>query len=102
MTMPLMRPKRKNPVLRTRQMNLPPWARSRVALGLTAVGILGPDTFTWRLLSFAAFPVAVLLTGIGLPDDRLHAPDEKLDLKQLWDGINVFKRFYQLLAEMRA
>ena len=24
MTMPLMRPKRKNPVLRTRQMNLPP------------------------------------------------------------------------------
>ena len=43
----------------------------------------------------------VLLTGIGLPDDRLHAPDEKLDLKQLWDGINVFRRFYQLLAEMR-
>ncbi len=43
----------------------------------------------------------VLLTGIALPDDRLHAPDEKLDLKQLWDGINVFKRFYQLLAEMR-
>ena len=42
----------------------------------------------------------VLLTGIGLPDDRLHAPDEKLDLKQLWDGINVFQRFYQLLAEM--
>mgnify|MGYP001003113728 CR=1 FL=1 len=35
MTMPLMRPRRKNPVLRTRQMNLPPWARSRVALGLT-------------------------------------------------------------------
>ncbi|MBV6273929.1 SDR family NAD(P)-dependent oxidoreductase [Alcaligenaceae bacterium CGII-47] len=36
MTMPLMQPKRKNPVLRTRQMNLPPWARSRVALGITA------------------------------------------------------------------
>ncbi|SEA37282.1 SDR family NAD(P)-dependent oxidoreductase [Variovorax sp. YR216] len=36
MTMPLMRPKRKNPVLRTRQMNLPPWARGRVALGITA------------------------------------------------------------------
>ena len=35
MTMPLMPSKRKNPVLRTRQMNLPPWARSRVALGLT-------------------------------------------------------------------
>jgi acetylornithine deacetylase/succinyl-diaminopimelate desuccinylase-like protein len=42
---------------------------------------------------------AVLLTGIGLPDDRLHAPDEKLDLQQLWDGIRVFGRFYQLMGE---
>jgi acetylornithine deacetylase/succinyl-diaminopimelate desuccinylase-like protein len=44
----------------------------------------------------------VILTGIGLPDDRLHAPDEKLDLKQLWDGIEVFKRFYQLLGGTRS
>jgi acetylornithine deacetylase/succinyl-diaminopimelate desuccinylase-like protein len=44
---------------------------------------------------------AVLLTGIGLPDDRLHAPDEKLDLQQLWDGIRVFGRFYQLMGERR-
>lgn len=41
MTMPFMRPKRKNPVLRTRQMNLPPWARGRVALGLTAAAAEG-------------------------------------------------------------
>ncbi|HKV70671.1 MAG TPA: dipeptidase [Gemmatimonadales bacterium] len=41
----------------------------------------------------------VVMTGIGLPDDRLHAPNEKLDLKQLWDGIKVFKRFYELLGE---
>ncbi|PYO94334.1 MAG: peptidase M20, partial [Gemmatimonadetes bacterium] len=40
----------------------------------------------------------VILTGIGLPDDRLHAPNEKLDLKQLWDGIRVFGRFYELLG----
>src|SRR5213594_620298 len=40
----------------------------------------------------------VVLTGIGLPDDRLHAPNEKLDLKQLWDGIKVFRRFYDLLG----
>ena len=40
----------------------------------------------------------VVMTGIGLPDDRLHAPNEKLDLKQLWDGINVFRRFYELLG----
>lgn len=44
----------------------------------------------------------VILTGIGLPDDRLHAPDEKLDLKQLWDGIEVFKRFGELLGEANA
>ena len=41
MTMPLMRPKRKNPVLRTRQMNLPPWQRGRVALGMTAAAAEG-------------------------------------------------------------
>jgi len=41
----------------------------------------------------------VILTGIGLPDDRLHAPDEKLDLQQLWDGIRVFQRFYELLGK---
>src|SRR5216110_2501129 len=40
----------------------------------------------------------VILTGIGLPDDRLHAPNEKLDLNQLWDGIRVFRRFYELLG----
>ncbi len=44
----------------------------------------------------------VILTGIGLPDDRLHAPNEKLDLKQLWDGINVFRRFYELLGRGNA
>ncbi len=41
MTMPLMKPKRKNPVRRTPQMNLPPWGRSRVALGLTAAAAEG-------------------------------------------------------------
>jgi acetylornithine deacetylase/succinyl-diaminopimelate desuccinylase-like protein len=41
----------------------------------------------------------VILTGIGLPDDRLHAPNEKLELKQLWDGIEVFRRFYELMGE---
>ena len=44
----------------------------------------------------------VVMTGIGLPDDRLHAPDEKLDLQQLWDGIKVFRRFYELLGAVRA
>ena len=41
----------------------------------------------------------VLLTGIGLPDDGLHSPNEKLDLAQLWTGIRVFGRFFELFAE---
>jgi len=49
--------------------------------------------------ALAASGAPVILTGIGLPDDRLHAPDEKLDLKQLWDGIEVFRRFYELLGK---
>lgn len=41
MTMPFMKPPRKNPVLRTPQINLPPAARGRVALGLTAAAAEG-------------------------------------------------------------
>ena len=41
MTEPIVRPKRKNPVLRTRQTVLPPWQRSRVALGMTAAAAAG-------------------------------------------------------------
>src|SRR5438552_2964072 len=41
----------------------------------------------------------VLLTGIGLPDDGLHSPNEKVDVQQIWDGIEVFGKFFQLFAE---
>jgi NAD(P)-dependent dehydrogenase (short-subunit alcohol dehydrogenase family)/uncharacterized OB-fold protein len=41
MTEKISRPKRKNPVLRTRLPTLPPAARSRIALGLTAAAALG-------------------------------------------------------------
>ena len=40
----------------------------------------------------------VILTGIGLPDDGLHSPNEKLDLQQLWNGIEIFGRFFGLMA----
>ncbi len=48
--------------------------------------------------ALASAGAPVILTGIGLPDDRLHAPNEKLDLKQLWDGIEVFRIFFGLLG----
>ena len=41
MTRPFMKPAPKNPVLRTPQLNLPPSARGRVALGLTAAAAEG-------------------------------------------------------------
>jgi acetylornithine deacetylase/succinyl-diaminopimelate desuccinylase-like protein len=44
----------------------------------------------------------VILTGIGLPDDGLHSPNEKLDLEQLWSGIEIFSRFFSLFAEKGA
>jgi acetylornithine deacetylase/succinyl-diaminopimelate desuccinylase-like protein len=48
-------------------------------------------------LGLAGAPV--ILTGIGLPDDGLHSPNEKLDLGQLWSGIRIFGRFFELFAE---
>jgi acetylornithine deacetylase/succinyl-diaminopimelate desuccinylase-like protein len=41
----------------------------------------------------------VLLTGIGLPDDGLHSPNEKVTVQQLWDGIAVFEKFFRLCAD---
>ena len=40
----------------------------------------------------------VLLAGIGLPDDGLHGPNEKLNLDQLWNGIRLFGRFFELMG----
>jgi len=42
---------------------------------------------------------AVLICGIGLPDDRLHAPNEKLALEQIWKGVELFGRFLELMGE---
>lgn len=40
----------------------------------------------------------VVLSGIGLPDDRLHAPDEKINIEQIWKGVRVFGRFFELMG----
>ena len=41
----------------------------------------------------------VVLAGIGLPDDRLHAPNEKIGAEQFYKGIRVFARFMELIVE---
>jgi len=40
----------------------------------------------------------VLLAGLGLPDDRLHAPDEKITVEQVFKGIRVYARFFRYLG----
>lgn len=42
---------------------------------------------------------AVVLAGIGLPDDRLHAPNEKIGLEQVWKGVRIFGRFFELMGD---
>ena len=41
---------------------------------------------------------AVLICGVGLPDDRLHAPNEKLTLEQIWKGVVLFARFFEMMG----
>ena len=47
----------------------------------------GPAAPSPSSRSSASPGAPVMLTGIGLPDDGLHSPNEKLDLAQLWSGI---------------
>jgi acetylornithine deacetylase/succinyl-diaminopimelate desuccinylase-like protein len=42
----------------------------------------------------------VLLLGFGLPDDRLHAPNEKLDLRQYAGGIRSTARLLDRVAAL--
>ncbi len=46
-----------------------------------------------------ALHAPVVLLGLGLPDDNLHAPNEKFDLINLEKGIATLRRFYELLAQ---
>jgi hypothetical protein len=39
-----------------------------------------------------------VLVGFGLPDDRIHAPNEKFDVGQFRSGIRVLTRLWDDLA----
>lgn len=43
--------------------------------------------------------VPTLMMGFGLPDDNLHAPNEKFNLANFRDGIQSIIRFFQNAAE---
>jgi acetylornithine deacetylase/succinyl-diaminopimelate desuccinylase-like protein len=42
--------------------------------------------------------IETILMGFGLPDDRLHSPDEKLHLPNFYRGIQTVVRFMELLS----
>jgi acetylornithine deacetylase/succinyl-diaminopimelate desuccinylase-like protein len=42
----------------------------------------------------------VVLMGLALPDDRMHAPDEKFHLPNLYRGIEASIRFLQRVGRM--
>lgn len=43
--------------------------------------------------------IPVVLMGFGLPDDRLHSPNEKFHLANFFAGIQAVTRFWENLAE---
>ncbi|MER3456602.1 MAG: dipeptidase [candidate division GAL15 bacterium] len=43
----------------------------------------------------------VVVTGFGLPDDNLHAPNEKVNLPLLWGGVEAVIRFLYELQRLQ-
>jgi acetylornithine deacetylase/succinyl-diaminopimelate desuccinylase-like protein len=41
-----------------------------------------------------------VLVGFGLPDDRIHAPNEKFTLDQYWKGIRTIARLWDELSRL--
>src|SRR5260370_14158587 len=50
-------------------------------------------------LFYEILNVPVVMMGFGLPDDNLHAPNEKYSLSQFFKGIRTLVRFFQKLGQ---
>jgi acetylornithine deacetylase/succinyl-diaminopimelate desuccinylase-like protein len=50
-------------------------------------------------LFYEILNVPVVMMGFGLPDDNLHAPNEKYALSQFFKGIRTVTRFFQKMGE---
>jgi acetylornithine deacetylase/succinyl-diaminopimelate desuccinylase-like protein len=46
--------------------------------------------------------VPILLMGYGLPDDRLHSPNEKMSVAQFFDGIRCTVRLLDRIGGLAA
>ena len=58
-------------------------------------GSIGPVVSFDRILGLPQ-----VMIGVGLPDDQIHAPNEKFDLKQFFGGIETMTFLYDELAKM--
>ncbi len=64
---------------------VPVWIRSGASIPITEV-------FQRKL------NLDPVMLSIGLPDDNIHSPNEKLDLDMLHKGAQMAAAFYQILA----
>lgn len=62
----------------------------------TRVGGSGPEETLGRVLA-----APVLYLGVGLPDDRIHAPNERIVLSQFWRGLQAAGELWPALAAAR-
>jgi acetylornithine deacetylase/succinyl-diaminopimelate desuccinylase-like protein len=61
----------------------------------TRSGGSGPEEVLARVLE-----APVLFLGVGLPDDRIHAPNERVVLDQLWKGLLAAGELWRELGEL--
>ncbi|HLF40440.1 MAG TPA: dipeptidase [Acidimicrobiia bacterium] len=69
------------------------WGREPL---FTRTGGSGPEEALGRVLG-----APVLYLGVGLPDDRIHAPNERVVLDQLWKGVLAAGELWRELGELR-
>ena len=59
----------------------------------TRIGGSGPEEALGRVLS-----APVLYLGVALPDDRFHAPNERMVMDQFWKGLLAAGELFGELA----
>lgn len=64
---------------------------------LTRVGGSGPEETLGRVLR-----APVIFLGVGLPGDRIHAPNERMVMDQFWRGLCAAGELYDELASAAA
>jgi acetylornithine deacetylase/succinyl-diaminopimelate desuccinylase-like protein len=62
----------------------------------TRIGGSGPEEALGRVLD-----APVLYLGVALPDDRFHAPNERMVMDQFWKGLLAAGELWRELAEVR-